>query len=168
MGLRRPGLARLTDRERVLHRRHPAGPVRVRFLDGGRGGVEAVGARDLRVTIPVSSVPGGRSAVAAALAAGVEVAIGGVPALLLRQSGHGLRRSARVLEVVDLGSGLVPAGARFQARAISGTPSLEAGGRALVRIREPWFATDVAPGAPDELVVLHAAVAVGLGEVVRL
>jgi len=168
MALSRPGLRRLTDLERVLHRRHPAGPVRVRFPDGGRGGVAAVGARGLTVTIPLSSVPGGRAAVAAELAAGVEVLIGGVPALLLRQSGHGLRRSARVLDVVDLGRGLVPSGTRFRARGISGTPNLEAGGRALVRIREPWFTTDVAPGVTDELLVLHAAVAVGLGEVVRL
>ncbi len=166
-GLRRPGLRALADLERVLHRNHPAGPVRVRYVDGGRGGVRAEGAGGVTATIPVSTLPG-RAAVAAELAAGVEAAIDGQPVLLLCQTGHGLRRSARVLDVADLGRGLVPEGARFRARGLSGTASLEAGSRTLVRVREPWFTTIVAPGVPDELVVLHAAVAVGLGEAVRL
>ena len=166
-GLRRPGLRAVADLERVLHPGHPAGPVRVQFVEGGRGGVRAEGARGVTVTIPVSTLPG-RAAVAAELAAGVEVAVDGQPVLLLRQTGHGLRRRARVLDVIDLGRGLVPPGARFRARGLSGTASLEAGGRTLVRIREPLFTTAVAPGVPDELVVVHAAVAVGLGEAVRL
>ncbi len=166
-GLRRPGLRALADLERVLHRNHRAGPVRVRYVDQGRGGVRAEGAGGVTATIPVSTLPG-RAAVAAELAAGVEVAVDGEPVLLLRQARHGLGRRARVLEVIDLGRGWVPPGAWFRARGLSGNASLEAEGRILVRVREPWFTTVVAPGVPDELVVVHAAVAVGLGEAVRL
>lgn len=166
-GLRRPGLRAVADLERVLHRNHPAGPVRVRYVDQGLGGVRADGAGGVTVTIPVSTLRG-RSAVAAELAAGVEVAVDGDPVLLLRQAGHGRGRDARVIEVIDLGRGWVPPGARFRGRGLSGNASLEADGRTLVRVREPWFTTVVAPGVPDELVVVHAAVAVGLGEAVRL
>jgi hypothetical protein len=168
MGHVERNLERVATQPRVRYAGTPWGPITVQRHADHTTAVGPAGAAHVALTTWRGLTEEARRR----LLEGVAVAVDDRPVAVLRQRVHGARRGRRTIDIEPLVGDLVPVGARFRRRGLVGATALETDTGPLIRHPFPTPLTDgrrldVADGVPPEVVLVFAAVALGLTEALR-